>query len=394
MDISLNTILNSNRAESNFLFIKKLPDNINVLIPKKNDSNIKIEDKTITYIKKLPSARTFNKEQASEILSHPRNQCPFQPNEWNLTFCAAKIIIPDLQLNDGILWCDAEHYAIYRPLLAKFLILKVSEYQEKIRILASDYLNLATCSVHSDVHQFVERSLRVSLFNGNNDSPTLFSDHLKKFNPENASNIEMLNLGIDSIYADGVGTTLGSESEFVSEMLKNNFSINQIKAMIITLFSANSINIVPVITKALDYLINNSEFIDNFRQMHAKNPEEAATTLKKLIIECLRLTSPTPEIRRELTAGPCQPQHVTVNLRALTRNQNLVGENPDEFNLNRFANNIPNHLPSLNWMPFGGKKHGCVGWKYSYTVMSIFLTEFMLKPDLLPTSRLNTAVLS
>ncbi|MDP1836712.1 MAG: cytochrome P450 [Chlamydiales bacterium] len=57
---------------------------------------------------------------------------------------------------------------------------------------------------------------------------------------------------------------------------------------------------------------------------------------------------------------------VYFRISGLGKNPELVGENPEQFNPNRFAMHKSEHLPRLKYLPFGTGPNQCPGWRLAH----------------------------
>ncbi|MDP1835308.1 MAG: cytochrome P450 [Chlamydiales bacterium] len=175
-----------------------------------------------------------------------------------------------------------------------------------------------------------------------------------------------------------------SEKNFSGLLLEHGLSKNETVGLVL-LGRGASDQIVPVITEAVARLSERSnlrseilkEIDDLIAQGHSE-PEavQLSQRLRSVCMESLRFHHTTSILRRirndtetnEVVNGHrLQPNDtVVVEPARFAKNPKIVGENPQEFNPNRWIKE-GTFWPNLPFLPFGSGRHMCPGWRLAVT---------------------------
>lgn len=185
----------------------------------------------------------------------------------------------------------------------------------------------------------------------------------------------------------------------VKTMLDQNFSQEQVQAMIITLFLAGQDNVSTSLTHALLKLAQLPDLQEAIRQDTASPME--SRLIRALLCESLRTLCPVIGIARTVakpailtmkdprsgevtaTASLNKGDELQSMLAAIAQDPSLY-PNPEKFDYRRHLDQR-SFLPELPHMPFGHGSHLCPGWNLYY-VISAFTINALIKTNYITTT--------
>ncbi|MDP1835348.1 MAG: cytochrome P450 [Chlamydiales bacterium] len=336
-----------------------------------------------------PNRLIIDPAEVSDVLRSHRSACPYQVNNHNaLGFEYLKRIFPDLELNDGILWCDEAHTKIYRQLLLNFITPKaVQEWRHEVRNLAKAELESAGAMMELQVSipHLSCKAVCQCLLGYHGDVATFSNAVQAMFRPEM---YYMQQVALETALRMSVNAVMDGAMEggLVHLMRIKGFSGSQIKAMIILLVIAGQQTTSTVLKYAARESAENTVRRDQFCQQSIHQPERASETLDRFILESLRVSMPVKDIKRYYADGEQEKlgKVQEVGIAAMSQCPRIIGASPHSFDPDRaIFDQIPSFLPSLPWFPFGAQRgaHTCIGWRFFMMEAQEFLQEFWLKYD-------------
>lgn len=180
-----------------------------------------------------------------------------------------------------------------------------------------------------------------------------------------------------------------SPDSIVKEMLKESFTKEQIKAMIMTLFVAGQDNVSTSLTHAILKLAQDSDLQQNIADENTSPME--SVYIRALLCESLRVMCPIGGIGRIalknllltltnkndgglISKTVIKKGDLVDPMPIFAAKDPLIFKNPEEFKVERHlkANRF---LPALTFMPFGHGPHLCPGWYLYYTISAIMISR-------------------
>ena len=254
-------------------------------------------------------------------------------------------------------------------------------------------ISSATCNIIPWISEEVTRNFS-SLYN-------FLVDYIPKLkfasDSDKAFTIKILSEAVKKAIKDA-RCNEGDSNSVVSRMVKEGYSNNQIKSMIITLFVAGQDNVSTCLIYSLLKLAQDPELQKKIREENAFPLDSSC--IESLLCESLRMMCPISGISRIaskdlmmtiskkdngalLSKTLIKKGDALVPLTYLIAKDPSIFKDPEKFDPTRFEGET--FLSNLKHKPFGDGPHMCPGWYLFYVIAKLTISKIVMKNHLTTT---------